>query len=950
MAFNSLKRASALLVAGLLASAGCSSSDGKSGVTYGTLAGTVTSSGSAVSGVTVTTTPAVGSGTATDSSGKYSLVVPVGSYTVSFNGDNLEPFTSTSAAVTGGNTTTVDAAMTATTLKVAVTLPDALKNGGPAGFNTTVSGITASATVAGTAVTPDSVEWSITDYWSTTTPPTAATPSPATGTTTSFAIPTFEEVRVGANAWMSARYGTTGTANDFEYIQAPERDQLLSFGVEQVRAMSYKVVAKVTAGGRTATGSAVVAPVTISSGGNTLPLGMMVVGNGPSTASSFAWTLTYISNSASPGTAFGAPPAGVTLAGADTKNPYFVPTVVGVYQLTNGSDAPLSFRVSTYHGAGTSDADQGADGVACNSCHSGQHAMTEFFAEWNASAHGNFYWTDPTQTPMGLFQSGVTGVQGTHYSESCISCHVVGYSKVPTAVNAGFDDVAKDAGWTFPTTYDAAAWATVTAVPGLKHRAGIQCENCHGPLEPTEHSAVAALSYNYGLVPPIPNLSAGVCMTCHDALTHHDRGSLWSASGHANTELALEEGTVDGNPTSYTASSNSVGGAAHCGRCHSGEGFLTYVAQQQGEACANLASSDPNWTVNRAGYIRNVAADGTCSNIASAADATTSNTFLATKGMTKASAHSQTCATCHDPHKTELRVAGDSQVVAGLFNVQNAGAGALCIVCHNSRSAAIKQGNYSITSWSRLGPHTACQGDMFAGRNAFFIDNLTSAATAGSGSAPTDLPDVSVHKFMGDTCVDCHVKWVPSDLQAQYNPANTNHTFRSSTAVCAECHSADMGDRIQESITEKMANLQAALGNALSTKMMAAGFATAAGSRYDPANTSTKLTDPATLTILPAEIQSITAVGTTNAVIVRPSASATWQAFQVTLASINNPNTTTAMFSLSAGGTAQLQTVAKAYFNLLYVVNDGAKGVHNPRFAAAVLDNAAAAVNAVTIP
>ena len=90
--------------------------------------------------------------------------------------------------------------------------------------------------------------------------------------------------------------------------------------------------------------------------------------------------------------------------------------------------------------------------MACADCHAGQYSLAGKFAEWNASAHGNFYFSDPSTAPAGLFKTGVTGVQGNHYSESCISCHVVGYSKVPTAVNDGFDDVAKATGWTFPTT------------------------------------------------------------------------------------------------------------------------------------------------------------------------------------------------------------------------------------------------------------------------------------------------------------------------------------------------------------------------------------------------------------------------------------------------------------------------------------------------------------------
>jgi hypothetical protein len=898
MSLHHSKRIGALLVAGLLAAAGCSSggSDGKDATVLGTLAGTVTgSTGAAIAGVVVTPSPAAVPATTTDSKGKYSFDVPAGSYTLTFTGDNLEPATSASATVARAETTTVDQVMAASTLKVSVNLPAALKNGGPAGFDTTVSGISASATLDGTAITPDSVTWTITDYYGTKGPPTSAAPTPDSGATTSFDIPDFESVREGANAWMSDRYGTTGTEEDFEYIQAPERDQLLSFGVEQVRSMSYKLVATVKAGSRTSTAGAVVSPVTISSGANTLPLGMMVVGNA-APAATYAWKLEFLPMSATSETYSDVTAA--QLRGADGKNPYLVPTTAGVYRLTNGMGAPLYFRISTYHGVGTADTDRGSDGVACADCHNGDYSLAGKFAEWNASAHANANFADPFATPTALFKLGVTGGEGTHYTEGCISCHVVGYSKVPSAANKGFDDVAAAEGWTFPTTYDAAAWDTVTAKPGVLHRAGIQCENCHGPLEPTDHSQPEGIPSLFGKpVAPVASMSAGICMVCHDALTHHDRGSLWSASGHANVELAMEEGA----------------GSTSCARCHSAEGFMLYLPRQQAGTPGNLTDIS---------------------------------------SLSVATVHSQTCQTCHDPHTATLRVSGDTKQVAGMFQVQNAGAGALCVICHNSRSGAIKQGTYAITSSSlgRLGPHTACQGDMFAGRNAFFMSSLTAA------DAATNLPYKSAHSFMTDTCADCHVKWVPEDVKAQYQVWNTNHTFRSSLEICSECHGAGIGERIQDSISEKMTTLQGRVSNVLSNRLLGVGFDTAKGARTDP-TTGARLTDPASRTVTSADVQSIAARTTASAIVVTLKDGSQ---FQVGIGNICPAGTAAASCDasvspasvtplLSAGDT-NTQRWLKAYFNLLFVNNDGSKGVHNPAFAAAVLDNATAQLAGLVIP
>lgn len=759
-----------------------------------------------------------------------------------------------------------------------VVLPEALRNGGPAGFGTTVSDIQLAATLDGVAVTPNSVQWSITDAYGLWDPPADVTPSPATGTTTSFAIPDFETVRTGANAWLNGLYGIEHPAHELGYIQAPERKQLLSFGKQQVQAMSFKVVARVTYDTHTATASALVSPVTVSNGGNTQPLGMMVVANAPSTATN-AWTLTYLPTNAAEGAAFGAPPEGVTLQGADTKNPYVVPTVTGVYRLQNGVDdpAPLLFRVSTYHGAGMADTDEGTDGISCADCHSGVYALTDKFTEWAASPHARHGDTGKT-----LFELGLTGALGPSYSEAALASHVVGYSKVPTAQNRGFDDVM--GGWTFPAPA-AGNWAALPQA--LKYRAGVQCESCHGPLEPTDHSMVDAIGH--GPVQPAASMDSGICMSCHDTM-EQDQGTLWATTRHANTELAMEEI-----------------GSASCARCHGAEGFVKYLARQQTNAVP-----------------------GSWGNM----------TTAEMEGLSPETVHSISCQTCHDPHSTELRLTtGNTQTVAGMFALTDVGSGALCIVCHNSRSGAIKQGTYAITSLQRLGPHHSAQGDMLAGRNAFFMPNLL--ATDGA----TTLPYLSAHARVADTCVRCHVKSVPEDIQQKYMIAASNHTFKTSKQVCATCHAGSVGDTVEASITAKMEALNARIGAIISAKLLQpGGFDTAAGQRTDP-ETGAPLPDPASRTVLPTSVRSITTSMTVGAVIVELTDDSR---FQVTLDRLHRVGTTTALLTISEANT---QTVAKAYFNLLYVDFDGSKGFHNPAFAAEVLDRSLAALpGTVVIP
>jgi len=575
--------------------------------------------------------------------------------------------------------------------------------------------------------------------------------------------------------------------------------------------MSYMVRATVRVGSRTSTGSAVVSPVSVSNGGNYQPKGLLIVANGAADEGN-AWTMQYLApNAATP--TFGGPPAEVALQDATGRHPYFLPTVTGVYKLQNGeAGTPIYVRVSTWHGAGKTAADLGDDSVSCASCHGptdhGDYTLAQF-GEWGESAHANHNYKDPFAASMPLVQFELTDTSpSNHYSERCLECHTVGFNKAASADNNGFDDVARTAGWTFPETKGPDAWATISSNPGLLHRASIQCENCHGPLEPSEHSQPTQEGFGalFALpISPVASMNAAVCTTCHDEQPYHDRGSLWAISGHANTQLAIDDSTVETRPTSFSATSGSVSGVGHCGRCHSAESFMLYLPQQQGWAgsCAEelALTADANATTGRANYIRPRVVNpdgslGACFAVTSdTATQTAADAFFRAKGVTAAGVHSQTCQTCHDPHKTELRVSGDTQVTAASFNYKNAGSGALCIICHNSRIGNPVYADSAKTSYSA--PHAASQGDVFAGRNAYFYGQVT------TGASMDVLDYKTAHSFMANACADCHVKWVPEDIQQQFGIRTDNHTFRSSMKVCAECHAEGIGERIAESFHER---------------------------------------------------------------------------------------------------------------------------------------------------
>src|SRR5207248_2207038 len=128
--------------------------------------------------------------------------------------------------------------------------------------------------------------------------------------------------------------------------------------------------------------------------------------------------------------------------------------------------------------------------------------------------------------------------------------------------------------------------------------------------------------------------------------------------------------------------------------------------------------------------------------------------------VTSANAQPVTCVACHDPHDAknpnQLRLYGDTPLLPGGFAGYGMGKGALCLSCHNSRNGA-QTGSSTLTYLHEDGekynagnptgysaPHQACQGDVFEGRNAYFMG--------------TTLPAVSRHSAVEDTCVGCHMQ------------------------------------------------------------------------------------------------------------------------------------------------------------------------------------------------
>lgn len=217
------------------------------------------------------------------------------------------------------------------------------------------------------------------------------------------------------------------------------------------------------------------------------------------------------------------------------------PDVAGVYTVTaaivttDSGEATLAQNItaSTYAGS-----------EFCGMCHGGGPVAPDKYEEWQQTRHAT------------MFTRHIDGLDGGYSRSSCITCHTVGYDANTNAVNGGFDDIARQVGWTFPAVLTNGNWAAMTNT--LQVVANIGCESCHGPGH--DHGVAAVL---YPNAPEIAkqrigkSLSAGDCAQCHDSMTHHFRPAEWANSKHA---VAVEE----------TGSS--------CGRCHTAQGFANFAA------------------------------------------------------------------------------------------------------------------------------------------------------------------------------------------------------------------------------------------------------------------------------------------------------------------------------------------------------------------------------------
>jgi hypothetical protein len=421
-------------------------------------------------------------------------------------------------------------------------------------------------------------------------------------------------------------------------------------------------------------------------------------------------------------------PAGSTAALIHTNGliPELRPDVEGVYILKdNVTGQILTNTAATWTGY-----------QFCAICHGPGNnvGQQDIVTPWSKTGHASF------------FQRAIDGetTAGQHYNQSCITCHVVGNNPAPTAVNNGFDDVAKQLGWKFPTVLKPGNFAAMPSQ--LQDLSNIQCENCHGPG--SRHPGA-----------PSVTLDVKVCASCHQDGNHHNRPAQWEVGPHSGAyeQIAASRGT---NP--------------QCSRCHSPVGY-TEVAK--GDANVGATNSVPTGT--------GPLTCQTCHDPHDSFDTPDRHQLRvydeALMGNPYYRSNNVYVALGDQITVSDPRLTNSNLILTGLGN------SATCITCHNGRQLPTQVQLYGTNKgkyfYQTGGPHDQLAGEAFAGNGMYdygqVMGNSFHTYLAGCQSCHMYQLRAPVNGVPQDTIsIDDVLTPVTASVYSQFANVLGDHTFK----------------------------------------------------------------------------------------------------------------------------------------------------------------------------
>jgi hypothetical protein len=377
--------------------------------------------------------------------------------------------------------------------------------------------------------------------------------------------------------------------------------------------------------------------------------------------------------------------------------------------------------------------------------------------------------------------------------------------------------------------------------------------------------------------------------------------------------------------------------------CHSAQGYVKYIPQN--------AKGDIYYRFGQQTFT---------STYPTVSTRTTGFTDAYQAAWTTQNAMPQTCTACHDPHNdanpNQLRVYNTLPLIAsGIKNIEGVGKGAVCLVCHNLRSGdtcatAITATTYCPLNSATPNPsfthedseiynngapynsvHDGPQGDVLLGRNAYFMDG--------------NLPMLSKHAAVEDTCVGCHMTLNPNTHLSHGSVAVNTHSFyildNQKSEFCLNCHGAGTvdGEAIVESTQTGLANLQTAIANYVAARINAnlGGVYVKSGATYT--------------TVLSLAATGVTATSDGSHVYLTAKGTGTFLGSFTNSTLYSNVGATALFFwdnTVSYTNIAASNKLSKAVWNYALINNDASFGIHNPSYVSAIIDATIAQMNNTT--
>jgi hypothetical protein len=335
------------------------------------------------------------------------------------------------------------------------------------------------------------------------------------------------------------------------------------------------------------------------------------------------------------------------------------------------------------------------------------------------------------------------------------------------------------------------AVATYVPADSLHYLGAVSCSVCHnagpggsqyGPWAGSAHARAL------GALAAIGQDENNACLVCHtvgsyglDADPALDNGGYDETAvprlGGVQCENCHGPGSLHPNPS--FASVQVTMEASMCGQCHTGTHHPLYD-----EWLTSAHGDESTWVTTAA--LR--ASCAKCHNGLVADDYLDDPMNFVNPATNPTQFEVVSCAVCHDPHGNgnpgNLRDAAVTDVaLPNAILVEEAGAGRLCISCHNGRRTETDVLAQIDNGSSNFGPHHSIQGDMLKGVNAY--EDL----------APGFVFASSKHILVQDACVTCHTHPHAGDPEAGI-PDFTGHNFLPAVQACSPCHGDidDFGD------------------------------------------------------------------------------------------------------------------------------------------------------------